>query len=188
LAAVGIGSMDLIDFDTVEEVNLAPQAYWPQDIGLPKVEATARVCRSINPEIRLGEHNDRFRRSSSKTLLVPQNGTTDVAVFACVDSITTRGLIWEAVRNQAAFFADGRMSAETLRVLASDCPVSDSYYNATLFAAERTHTGSCTAKATVYTASIAAGLMLSQFTRWLRGLPADRDVMLNLLAMELAVG
>src|SRR5579872_734752 len=54
LAAVGIGSMGLIDFDSVEEVNLAPQAYWPEDIGLAKVEATARICRSINPELRLG--------------------------------------------------------------------------------------------------------------------------------------
>jgi sulfur carrier protein ThiS adenylyltransferase len=187
LAAVGIGSMDLIDFDSVEEVNLAPQAYWPEDLGLAKVEATARICRSINPEMQMGLHIDRFRRSSARTLLVPQNGTTQVAVFACVDSITTRGLIWEAVHPQAAFFADGRMSAEALRVLASDRPPSDPYYATTLFAEEQAHAGSCTAKSTVYTASVAAGLMLSQFTRWLRGMPIDRDVMLNLLSMELVV-
>lgn len=188
LAAVGIGSLDLIDFDSVEEVNLAPQAYWPEDIGVAKVEATARICRSINPEIKLGIHNDRFRRSSARTLLAPQNGTAMIAVFACVDSITTRGLIWETVQSQAAFFADGRMSAETLRVLASDRPISDPYYPTSLFAEEQAHTGACTARSTVYTASIAAGLMLGQFTRWLRGLPIDRDVMLNLLSMELAVG
>jgi sulfur carrier protein ThiS adenylyltransferase len=187
LAAVGIGSMALIDFDSIEEVNLAPQAYWPDDIGQMKVEATGRVCRSINPDLRLSLHNDRFRRSSARTLLDPQNATATLAVFACVDSITTRGLIWEAVHEQAAFFTDGRMSAETLRVLASDSPVSDTYYGNTLFAEEQAHAGSCTAKSTVYTASIAAGLMLEQFTRWLRGLPVDKDVMLNLLSMELTV-
>jgi sulfur carrier protein ThiS adenylyltransferase len=80
------------------------------------------------------------------------------------------------------------MSAETLRVLASDRPPSDPYYATTLFAEEQAHTGSCTGKSTVYTASVAAGLMLGQFTRWLRGLPIDRDVVLNLLFMELAVG
>jgi hypothetical protein len=187
LAAVGIPSMDLVDFDSVEEVNLAPQGYWPVDLGCSKVHATARLCRSINPAMRVCEHNDRFRRSSARTLLALHDSPTRVAVFACVDSITTRELIWDTVREQAAFFADGRMSAETLRVLACDRPISDAYYSTTLFAEAEVHAGSCTAKSTVYTGSIAAGLMLGQFTRWLRELPVDRDVMLNLLSMELSV-
>jgi hypothetical protein len=45
--------------------------------------------------------------------------------------------------------------------------------------------GPCTAHGTVYTASIAAGLMLYQCTRWLRGVPVEADVTLNLLAGEL---
>ena len=45
----------------------------------------------------------------------------------------------------------------------------------------------CTARSTIYAASIAAGLMTHQFTRWLRGIPVDRDTSLNLLAGELAV-
>jgi sulfur carrier protein ThiS adenylyltransferase len=109
-------------------------------------------------------------------------------VFACVDRIETRGLIWESIRTRAALFIDGRMNAEVLRVLTSQHPASDTYYPTTLFAPEQTHTGSCTARSTVYTASIAAGLMLGQFTRWLRGLPVDRDILLNLFSMELAVG
>jgi molybdopterin-synthase adenylyltransferase len=32
---------------------------------------------------------------------------------------------------------------------------------------------------TIYTASIAAGLMIGQFTRWLRGLPVEADLLLN---------
>ena len=38
------------------------------------------------------------------------------------------------------------------------------------------------------TANIAAGLMVGQFARWLRGLGVERDLTLNLLAAELAVG
>jgi hypothetical protein len=30
-------------------------------------------------------------------------------------------------------------------------------------------------------------LMVGQFAKWLRGLPADRDLTINLLAAELAV-
>ena len=89
------------------------------------------------------------------------------------------------MRPRADFFVDGRMSAEVIRVLASGQPRMDVYYPATLFAAEQAYGGSCTAKSTVYTGSIAAGLMLSAFTRWLRGMPVERDVTLNLLAAEL---
>src|SRR5205823_3961241 len=107
-------------------------------------------------------------------------------VFCCVDAIATRSLVWEAVRGRAAFFADGRMHGEVLRVLASGDPRRDAHYGSTLFAEGRAFAGPCTARGTVYTACVAAGLMLTQFTRWLRGLDVDRDVSLNLLAMELA--
>ena len=43
------------------------------------------------------------------------------------------------------------------------------------------------ARSTIYAATIAAGMMAHQFTRWLRGLPVDRDTSLNLLAGEWAV-
>jgi sulfur carrier protein ThiS adenylyltransferase len=41
-------------------------------------------------------------------------------------------------------------------------------------------------KSTLYTASICAGLMVGQFARWLRGLPVDRDLAINLLLAELS--
>ena len=44
------------------------------------------------------------------------------------------------------------------------------------------------ARSTIYAASIAAGLMVHQFTRWLRRMPVDRDTVLNLLAGELCLG
>ena len=47
--------------------------------------------------------------------------------------------------------------------------------------------GDCTARGVIYTAANAAGLMTGQFTRWLRGLPTDNDMSLNLLASELTV-
>ena len=112
---------------------------------------------------------------------------TQPVVFACVDSIEIRGLIWEAVKTSAAFFVDGRMSAEVIRVVTAAHPATDRYYSTTLFAPEQAYGDACTAKSTVYTASIAAGLMLGQFTKWLRDLPVERDLMLNLLAAEMAV-
>jgi hypothetical protein len=45
--------------------------------------------------------------------------------------------------------------------------------------------GACTARSTIYSAAVAAGLMVGQWTKWLRGMPVDADLSLNLLAGEL---
>jgi hypothetical protein len=79
------------------------------------------------------------------------------------------------------------MSAEVIRVLAVATPATDGSYTRTLFQPDEAYVGACTARSTIYTASIAAGLMLGQFTRWLRQLPVDADVLFNLLSMELTV-
>src|ERR1700733_13431333 len=68
LAATGVPAMTLIDHDIVAVENLAPQGYWPADLGVAKVEATGRLCRSIFPEIALTCHAERFRRSSARQL------------------------------------------------------------------------------------------------------------------------
>jgi molybdopterin/thiamine biosynthesis adenylyltransferase len=187
LAAVGINRMTLIDHDTVGVENLAPQAYWPKDIGHFKVEATTELCRNIHPQCVIDPVAERFRRSMLKSLAAFTEPDLQPIVFACVDSIETRRMIWDTVKNTTAFFVDGRMSAEVIRVLASDRPPTESYYPTTLFSSAEAYAGSCTAKSTVYTASICAGLMLGQFTKWLRGLPTERDLMLNLLSAELSV-
>jgi sulfur carrier protein ThiS adenylyltransferase len=184
LAATGVPAMDLIDHDRVAVENLAPQGYWPQDLDQPKVEATGRLCQCIYPEIALTCAAEPFRRSTARRLESLRG--YQLALFCCVDSIVTRKLIWESAGEHIHFFADGRMSAEVIRVLASGQPADDDYYGTTLFGAEQAYAGSCTAKSTLYTASICAGLMVGQFARWLRSLPVDRDLTINLLSAELS--
>jgi sulfur carrier protein ThiS adenylyltransferase len=140
-----------------------------------KVEATADLCRKINRNLEIHAVVDRFKRSM-------EVGTT---VFVCVDRIDTRRLIWEAVKGKADFFGDGRMAAEVLRILVACDPSGRRHYPTTLFAAEEAYAGSCTAKTTIYCANIAAGLLLAQFAKFLRRLPVDPDLSLNLLAGEI---
>jgi len=92
-------------------------------------------------------------------------------VFCAVDSINTRQSIWRAVEDKVNCFVDGRMSAETLRVLTACDSKSRKHYPSTLFSAEEAYIGPCTAKTTIYCANIAAGLMIAQFTKYLRQLP-----------------
>jgi molybdopterin-synthase adenylyltransferase len=181
LAALGIARLTLFDDDLVQTENLAPQGYWPEDLQRPKVTATANLCRRIYPVIHVTSIPERFKRSTPRELTI----SGEPIVFCCVDSIVTRRMIWDSVRSAAQFFVDGRMSAEVLRVIAVDQPAVDDHYARTLFAAEQAYAGPCTARSTIYTASICAGIMVHQFAKWLRGLPVDPDLTLNLLAGEM---
>jgi sulfur carrier protein ThiS adenylyltransferase len=79
------------------------------------------------------------------------------------------------------------MLGETIRVLAVTDVAGRDHYPTTLFRQSEAQPGRCTARSTIYAANIAAGLMLHQFTRWLRNLPIDVDSTLNLLSAELTV-
>jgi molybdopterin-synthase adenylyltransferase len=183
LAALGMPKLTLFDDDLVEVANLAPQGYWPEDLNCPKVSATAQICRRIHPIIHVRAVPERFKRTTPRE----RSLAAEPIIFCCVDSIVTRRMIWETIRSSARFFVDGRMSAEVLRVIAVKTPAVDDYYPRTLFNAEDAHVGACTSRSTIYTASIAAGLMVHQFAKWLRGLPVDPDLTLNLLAAELTI-
>jgi molybdopterin-synthase adenylyltransferase len=174
LAAIGVRRLQLIDFDHVEATNVTTQGYRATDIGQLKVSATANEVRQIDATVEVDSVEDRFR---------PKMQIGD-AVFCCVDSISARSAIWKAVALTCRFWCDGRMLGEVMRVLtvtdSSDCE----HYATTLFDQTDAEPGRCTARSTIYTANIAAGLMLHQFARWLRSQPVDRDLTLNLLASE----
>ncbi len=177
LAALGIQRLQLIDFDIVEATNITTQGYYSGDLGTLKVTATARVIQHIDPTITVATICDRFR---------PRHEVGD-AIFCCVDSIATRAAIWRAVQRSCTFWTDGRMLGEVLRILTVADGIGQQHYPTTLFQPEEAQPGRCTARSTIYTAILAAGLMLHQFTRWLRKVPVDQDLTLNLLAGELTV-
>ena len=176
LAAIGVPRLQLVDFDHVEITNVTSQGYLWEDAQLKrsKVVATRQAIRKTDPHIATEIIEDRYR---------PQLDVHDV-VFCCVDSISARAAIWRSLQGRVRFWADGRMLGEVLRVLA----VADDHgrysYSQTLFPQAEAQQGSCTSRSTIYAASIAAGVMVHQFTRWMRSLPVDVDTSLNLLAGE----
>ncbi len=175
LAAIGTRRLQLIDFDRVEPSNVTTQGYLSGDVGQLKVAAASQAIEAINPSILVNAIADRFR---------PKHSIGEAA-FCCVDSISARSAIWRAVERRCQFWADGRMLGETLRVLVAADRSSRAHYVSTLFSQSEALAGQCTSRSTVYTAGIAAGLMVHQFSRWLRRLPVDADSTINLLAGEL---
>jgi molybdopterin-synthase adenylyltransferase len=176
LASLGCRQLQLIDFDSVEAVNVTTQGYLHEDVGRLKVDATAGQLWRIDPTIRVETVEDRFR---------PRMQIGE-ALFCCVDKISTRQAIWRHVKNRCRFWCDGRMLGEVLRILTVSDDDARARYDSTLFPQSQAQSGACTSRGTIYTASIAAGLMLHQFTRWLREIPADADLSLNLLSSELS--
>ncbi|MCA9071272.1 MAG: hypothetical protein KDA84_20230 [Planctomycetaceae bacterium] len=119
------------------------------------------------------ELNDRFSRQAELVLKEKLKTLT-----ATVIGIGTVG-------QTCPFWVDGRMLGETLRVLTASTVHDRQHYESILFPASEAESGRCTARGTIYTANLCAALMVHQFSRWLRGLPMDRDLSLNLLASEL---
>jgi molybdopterin-synthase adenylyltransferase len=177
LAAVGARRIQLVDFDVVDQTNVTTQGYFASDVGVAKVQAAQRAIGRLDPSIDVVAIEDRFR---------PRRELGEV-VFCCVDSIAVRATIWRSVRGRCQFWADGRMLGETMRVLVAAGEVGCEHYPKTLFSANEAEPGRCTARSTIYAANIAAGLMVHQFARWLRGQRVDPDTLLDLLAAELVV-
>ena len=178
LAALGALRLRLFDFDRVELTNVTSQGYSQRDdVGMLKVEATHRALLAVEPALQVELMSDRFRPAHKASS----------AVFCCVDTIAARKAIWRTVREGCEFWCDGRMRGEVCRILTAAGSAGREHYCGTLFPQGEAQAGSCISKSTIYCASIAAGLMLHPFTRWLRDVPVDVDVALNLLASELTV-
>ena len=175
LASIGAPRIQLVDFDMVEVTNVTTQGYLSNDVGQPKVLATADAIRCLDGSIQVDTVQDRYRAK----LNIGQ------AIFCCVDSISARAAVWRSAGSRCRFWVDGRMLGEVIRVLVVAEEHGREHYPTTLFPQSESQPGRCTARSTIYTANIAAGLMLHQLARWLRGQPVDRDTTLNLLASEL---
>jgi len=177
LACLGVPRLQLIDFDVVEATNITTQGYEQSDLGLPKVAAVTTTIGRIDPQLSVTIVDSRFRPSLR----------VGSVVFCCVDSISARAAIWKAVQHHSRFWSDGRMLGEVIRVLTVADEQGRDIYPTTLFPQRQAEVGRCTSQGTVYTAAIAAGFMVHQFVRWLRGTAIESDQVLNLLAGELTV-
>jgi adenylyltransferase/sulfurtransferase len=92
LAAVGVGTLGLVDSDTVELTNLQRQVLFGEDdLERPKVEAAAERLAQLNPHVRLVEHATRLDRDNVLDLLADYDLVLDGS-----DNAATRYLVNDA--------------------------------------------------------------------------------------------
>ena len=105
LAAAGVGTVGIVDFDVVEESNLQRQIIHGQsDIGTSKVESAKRKISEINPFVRVLTHDVRLDTSNVLEIFKDYDlvidGTDNFATRylindACV--LLSKPLIWGSV-------------------------------------------------------------------------------------------
>jgi sulfur-carrier protein adenylyltransferase/sulfurtransferase len=89
LAAAGVGTIGLVDADTVSISNLQRQVlYSTRDVGDPKTRAAAERLRALNPEIEVREHAVSLTASNAFEII----GDYDLVVDGS-DNFPTRYLV-----------------------------------------------------------------------------------------------
>ena len=92
LAAAGVGTIGLVDFDVVDLSNLQRQIMHTTDrVGMPKTESAQKSINAINPGIKVNRHDVRLTSDNVMDII----GNYDVIVN-CGDNFPTRYLINDA--------------------------------------------------------------------------------------------
>ncbi len=92
LAAAGVGTLGIIDFDVVDESNLQRQIIHGQaDIGRPKAESARDTVQQINPLTEVVLHQERLDSSNAMEIFEPYDIIVDGT-----DNFATRYLVNDA--------------------------------------------------------------------------------------------
>jgi len=92
LAAAGVGTIGIVDFDVVDDSNLQRQVLFGIDeIGKPKVEAARRRLEALNPHIKLHLYNTHLNSSNALEIFKDYDVIADGT-----DNFPTRYLVNDA--------------------------------------------------------------------------------------------
>ncbi len=92
LAAAGVGTLGIVDFDTVDRSNLHRQVlYTVADVGSPKLEAATRRLQALNPHIEIVPHALRLTSDNALDVIRPYDLVVDGT-----DNFATRYLVNDA--------------------------------------------------------------------------------------------
>ena len=92
LAAAGVGTLGIVDFDTVDVTNLQRQVtFGTEDVGRPKIEAARDRLGELNPSINIIVHDVRLSRSNALEILEAYDIVVDGS-----DNFATRYLVNDA--------------------------------------------------------------------------------------------
>jgi molybdopterin/thiamine biosynthesis adenylyltransferase/rhodanese-related sulfurtransferase len=92
LAAAGVGTLGIVDADTVDASNLQRQIlHATSRLGTPKVESAAKTIKDLNPDVKVDAYQERLTSANVDRIFGPY----DIIVDGC-DNFPTRFLVNDA--------------------------------------------------------------------------------------------
>ncbi len=165
LAELGVGKVDIIDHDTIEDTNLNRQILFYDSVGGSKASVLASKIEKMNKEIKARAIEKRFDETFE--------GEYDI-IFDCVDNFETRAQISEyAVRNGIPVVSGGTdFKSGQVAVYAPGKACLDCQLNLSEFAKKSKDPQGCIDApnpSVIFTNQVIAGLMVNEGRRVLSG-------------------
>ncbi|TNE60236.1 MAG: molybdopterin-synthase adenylyltransferase MoeB [Alphaproteobacteria bacterium] len=92
LAAAGVGTLGIVDFDTVDLSNLQRQIIHDTDnVGMAKTESAAQSLARVNPDVKVVLHNEKLDAGNARALISQYDIVADGT-----DSFATRFIVNDA--------------------------------------------------------------------------------------------
>jgi len=161
LAKSGFNNIEVWDYDNVDTVNLNTQFYKHSDVGRAKVEALQANIEEFTG-YKISIENKKY-----------EAGTVfDGMVVCALDSMEGRRNIWESHVKQGfmtKLVLDPRMGAEFAALYCMQPSRAEDIndYEKTLHSDSDSEQAPCTARATAYTAGLAAGMVVASIKGYL---------------------
>jgi molybdopterin/thiamine biosynthesis adenylyltransferase len=177
LAKMGATNICAWDPDTVSIENMSCQFFRFDDIGNNKALALKDLVKSFTGAA-IGALPIPFDPGHAEAL--------EGIVIAAVDDMKVRRQILESCGNRVRYLIDPRMSAEFYAQYCID-PIKAKdveMYRKTLYSNEEAVQERCTAKSTIYTATLAAGLVVKTVKDLLVGKPYPRTIQWDISAVS----
>lgn len=172
LAKMGIEDIVMYDHDTVSIENMSNQFFMARQIDKNKAEALRELIFEFTGATKPQAIPEKFDPSFAK-------GTRGIVVVA-VDSMEARRMVYESIKEKnfkVDYIIDPRMSAEffAMYVINPHDAKDQATYEKTLYSDDQAVPERCTAKSTVYTASLGAGLVTKAIKNILLKQPYPRN-------------
>ena len=190
-----VAEVVIVDHDVVEMVNVGVQQYTPADVGLTKVEATAKHNAGLNVLPVFGRMEARMgavvlRDNIAETEREYNVSQWDVVVSA-VDSMSGRKWLAEQCRDAGVrLFIDGRTMGEMVCILAAmpgggqQWPSYERYLS-TILPDEEVEEATCGAEGTVYSGMFFAMRAATVVNNWARGMNPKAKEVWHVATMDL---
>lgn len=183
LVKLGLRSeLHLWDDDAlIEPHNIPAQLLYRQsDIGKPKAATAAEILAPYcEPQCKLVPHAEK----------VNQDTALSGVVIGGVDSMTSRKAIWEAIQfnPEVPLYIDGRIGGEQFQLFTANPSDLDDieFYQGWLFDDSEGAPLPCAARTVIGPPVTLAGMIITQLTRFARGLSTKRFVNMHVKETQL---